>query len=118
MWFSEARPVAHVKVSSNNTIVTLTDAQGNTLKGGSAGNYGFKGAKRSTSYAAQVVATEVAREARKLNIKEVDVHVKGLGAGRLTAIRALTAGGLQIKRIQDRTPVPHNGCRPKKARRL
>ena len=104
---------AHIKSTFNNTIVTITDLQGNTLSWASAGNVGFKGSRKSTPFAAQLAA-----EAQVHGVRRVDVFVRGPGSGRETAIRSLQAAGLEIQGIQDVTPVPHNGCRPKKRRRV
>src|SRR5436853_5392531 len=110
--------VAHIKSSFNNTIVTITDQQGNTLSWASAGNVGFKGSRKSTPFAAQLAAEKAARAAQEHGLQRVDVFVKGPGSGRETAIRSLAAAGLEIAGIQDVTPVPHNGCRPRKRRRV
>src|SRR5512143_3860024 len=110
--------VAHIKSSFNNTIVTITDLQGNTLSWASAGNVGFKGSRKSTPFAAQLAAEKAARAAQEHGLQKVDVFVKGPGSGRETAIRSLAAAGLEIAGIQDVTPVPHNGCRPRKRRRV
>ena len=109
---------AHIQASFNNTIVTLTDAEGNALSWASAGGLGFRGSKKSTPYAAQMAA-ETATKAELIHgLKTVDVFVKGPGSGREAAIRALAANGLQVTSIRDVTPVPHNGCRPPKRRRV
>src|SRR5213083_2683655 len=110
--------IAHVHASFNNTIVTITDQQGNTLSWASAGNVGFKGSRKSTPFAAQLAAEKAARAAQEHGLQRVDVFVKGPGSGRETAIRSLAAAGLEIAGIQDVTPVPHNGCRPRKRRRV
>ena len=110
--------VAHIKSSFNNTIVTITDQQGNTLSWASAGNVGFKGSRKSTPFAAQLAAEKAARAAQEHGLQKVDVFVKGPGSGRETAIRSLAAAGLEVAGIQDVTPVPHNGCRPRKRRRV
>src|ERR671918_1135560 len=110
--------VAHIKSSFNNTIVTITDMDGNTLSWASAGNVGFKGSRKSTPFAAQLAAEAAARRAQEHGLTKVDVYVKGPGSGRETAIRSLAATGLEILGIQDVTPVPHNGCRPRKRRRV
>ena len=110
--------VAHIKSSFNNTIVTITDLQGNTLSWASAGNVGFKGSRKSTPFAAQLAAEKAARAAQEHGLQKVDVFVKGPGSGRETAIRSLAAAGLEVAGIQDVTPVPHNGCRPRKRRRV
>ncbi|HVM11541.1 MAG TPA: 30S ribosomal protein S11 [Actinomycetota bacterium] len=109
---------AHIKSTFNNTIVTITDPDGNTLAWASAGNVGFKGSRKSTPFAAQLAAEAAARRAQEHGLRKVDVFVKGPGSGRETAIRSLAAAGLEILAIQDVTPVPHNGCRPKKRRRV
>ena len=110
--------VAHVRASFNNTIVTITDTDGNVISWGSAGKAGFKGSRKSTPFAAQVAAESAAREAKDLGLKRVEVWVKGPGAGREAAIRSLQAAGLEIAAIKDVTPIPHNGCRPPKRRRV
>jgi small subunit ribosomal protein S11 len=110
--------VAHIKSSFNNTIVTITDLQGNTISWASAGNVGFKGSRKSTPFAAQLAAEAAARRAQEHGLQKVDVYVKGPGSGRETAIRSLAASGLEVAGIQDVTPVPHNGCRPPKRRRV
>jgi len=109
---------AHIKSTFNNTIVTITDQSGNTLSWASAGNVGFKGSRKSTPFAAQLAAEQAARRAQEHGLQRVDVFVKGPGSGRETAIRSLAATGLEILGIQDVTPVPHNGCRPRKRRRV
>ena len=109
---------AHIQSSFNNTIVTLTDTQGNALSWASAGGLGFRGSKKSTPYAAQMAAETAAKAAQIHGLKSVDVMVKGPGSGREAAIRALSAAGLTVTRIKDVTPVPHNGCRPPKRRRV
>jgi small subunit ribosomal protein S11 len=109
---------AHIKSTFNNTLVTITDQSGNTLSWASAGNVGFKGSRKSTPFAAQLAAEAAARRALELGLQRVDVFVKGPGSGRETAIRSLAATGLEIMGIQDVTPVPHNGCRPRKRRRV
>ena len=110
--------VAHVQASFNNTIVTITDTDGNVVTWASAGKVGFKGSRKSTPFAAQVAAEASAREALGLGMKRVEVWVKGPGAGREAAIRSLQAAGLEISAIKDVTPIPHNGCRPPKRRRV
>lgn len=112
------RGQAHIQSSFNNTIVTLTDAQGNALSWASAGGLGFRGSRKSTPYAAQVAAETATKAALVHGLKTVDVFVKGPGSGREAAIRALQAAGLQVLSIEDCTPVPHNGCRPPKRRRV
>jgi small subunit ribosomal protein S11 len=110
--------IAHIQASFNNTIITITDKQGNVLVWSAPGCVGYGGSKKSTPFAAQVAATDAAKKAREIGLKEVDVHVKGPGFGRESAIRALQASGLTITSIKDLTPIPHNGCRPKKKRRV
>jgi len=110
--------VAHVQASFNNTIVTITDMDGNVVTWASAGKVGFKGSRKSTPFAAQVAAEATAREALNSGMKRVEVWVKGPGAGREAAIRSLQATGLEISAIKDVTPIPHNGCRPPKRRRV
>lgn len=112
------RGQAHIQASFNNTIVTLTDTSGNALSWASAGGLGFKGSKKSTPYAAQMAAETATRAALVHGLKSVDVFVKGPGTGREAAIRALAQAGLQITSITDVTPIPHNGCRPPKRRRV
>ena len=113
-----ANGVAHVQASFNNTIVTITDQDGNVVTWASAGKVGFKGSRKSTPFAAQVAAENSAREALNAGMKRVEVWVKGPGAGREAAIRSLQAAGLEISAIKDVTPIPHNGCRPPKRRRV
>jgi small subunit ribosomal protein S11 len=113
-----AHGAAHIKSTFNNTIVTITDLDGNTVSWASAGNVGFKGSRKSTPFAAQLAAEAAARRAQEHGLKKVEVFVKGPGSGRETAIRSLAATGLEIMGIQDVTPVPHNGCRPRKRRRV
>ena len=110
--------VAHVKATFNNTTVTITDTKGDTLCWSSAGTSGFKGSRKSTPFAGQLAAQQAAEKAIKFGVKEVDVKVKGPGSGRESAITALQAAGLKIKSIEDVTPLPHNGCRPRKKRRV
>ena len=110
--------VAHIKATFNNTIVSITDLKGNVLTWASAGAVGFKGAKKSTPYAAQLASLNAAKKVREMGLKELEVLVKGPGPGRESAIRSLQAAGLSVKRIKDITPAPHNGCRPKKKRRV
>jgi small subunit ribosomal protein S11 len=114
----EAEGVAHIKATFNNTLITITDKAGNTVVWGSAGKAGFKGSKKSTPFAATVAAEQCGREALALGVRRVDVRVQGPGSGRESAISALAAAGIQIKSIQDVTPLPHNGCRPPKKRRV
>jgi small subunit ribosomal protein S11 len=110
--------VAHIKSSFNNTIITFTDQEGNTLSWASAGNVGFKGSRKSTPFAAQMAAEQAARKAMEHGVRRVDVVVRGPGSGRETAIRSITQTGIEITGIKDVTPVPHNGCRPPKRRRV
>ena len=110
--------VAHIKSTFNNTIVTLTDLYGNVISWSSAGKQGFKGSRKNTPFAAQLAAQTAAKEAMELGLLRVDVLVKGPGAGRESAIRSLQAAGLEIASIKDSTPIPHNGCRPPKRRRV
>ena len=110
--------VAHIKSSFNNTIVTITDQQGNVISWASAGNVGFKGSKKSTPYAAQMAAEKCARAAMEHGVRKVDVLVKGPGSGRETAIRSIQNTGIEVTGIKDVTPMPHNGCRPHKRRRI
>ena len=112
------RGQAHIQSSFNNTIVTITDAEGNALSWASAGGLGFRGSRKSTPYAAQMAAETAAKAAMEHGLKTVEVSVKGPGAGREAAIRALQAAGLEVTAIRDVTPVPHNGCRPPKRRRV
>ena len=109
---------AHITSTFNNTIVTITDLQGNTVSWASAGNVGFKGSRKSTPFAAQLAAEKAARSAQEHGLQKVDVYVKDPGSGRETAIRSRAAAGLEVTGIQDVTPVPHNGCRPRKRRRV
>ncbi len=109
---------AHIKSTFNNTLVTLTDMQGNALSWASSGQLGFKGSKKSTPYAASMVAEQAAKGAMDHGLKTVEVYVKGPGAGREAAIRSLQAAGLEVSMIKDVTPIPHNGCRPPKRRRV
>lgn len=110
--------VAHIKSSFNNTIVTIADQQGNVLSWASAGNVGFKGSRKSTPFAAQMAAEQAGRKAMEHGIRKVDVQVRGPGSGRETAIRSLQGVGIEITGIKDVTPIPHNGCRPAKRRRV
>ena len=110
--------VAHVKATVTNTTVTITDTKGDTLCWASAGTSGFKGSRKSTPFAGQCAAQQAAEKALKFGVKEVDVRVKGPGSGRESAITALQQAGLNVKTIEDRTPIPHNGCRPPKKRRV
>ena len=112
------RGSAHIQSTFNNTIVTITDTQGNALSWASAGELGFRGSRKSTPFAAQSAAETAAKAAMEHGLKTVEVYVKGPGAGREAAIRSLQAAGLEIASIQDSTPIPHNGCRPRKRRRV
>jgi small subunit ribosomal protein S11 len=114
----ESEGVAHIKATFNNTLITITDNAGNTVVWASAGKAGFKGSKKSTPFAATVAAEQAGREAVSLGVRRVDVRVQGPGSGRESAIQALAAAGLFIKSILDVTPLPHNGCRPPKKRRV
>jgi small subunit ribosomal protein S11 len=109
---------AYIHATFNNTIITVTDQQGNTLTWASAGSSGFKGSRKSTPYAAQLAAQEVARTAQDHGVRELDVFVKGPGPGREAAIRSLQGAGFKLRSITDMTPIPHNGCRPPKKRRV
>ena len=113
-----SRGIAHVQSTFNNTIVTITDTNGDVLCNASAGTVGFKGSRKSTPFAAQRAAEECAAKASKFGVRELEVRVKGPGAGRESAITALQAAGLTVKAIEDVTPLPHNGCRPPKKRRV
>jgi small subunit ribosomal protein S11 len=110
--------VAHVNATFNNTMITVTDAQGNAIAWSSAGSQGFKGSRKSTPYAAQMAGEEAGRKAMEHGMKTLDVEVKGPGSGRESALRALQAVGFTIMAIRDVTPIPHNGCRPRKRRRV
>ena len=110
--------VAHVNSSFNNTMITITDAQGNTISWSSAGLMGFKGSRKSTPYAAQMAAEDCARKASEHGMKTLEVEVSGPGSGRESALRALQAAGFTVTSIRDVTPIPHNGCRPRKRRRV
>jgi small subunit ribosomal protein S11 len=110
--------IAHVNATFNNTMITITDLQGNSIAWSSAGTMGFKGSRKSTPYAAQVAAEDAGRKAKEHGVVALDVEVKGPGAGRESALRALQAGGFTISAIRDVTPIPHNGCRPPKRRRV
>ena len=115
----EAFGIVHIKASFNNTIVTITDRNGNTLSWASAGLGGdYKSSKKATPFAAQVASEKASKKAYEMGVREVDVYVKGPGMGRESSIRALESSGLKIKLIKDVTPMPHNGCRPKKRRRI
>lgn len=113
-----ARGIAHIKASYNNTLITITDVNGDVLCRGSAGSVGFKGTRKSTPFAAQRAVEQVGQAARKMGMVEVEVRVKGPGTGRDSAITALQSTGLRIQSIEDVTPLPHNGCRPPKKRRV
>jgi small subunit ribosomal protein S11 len=110
--------VAHVNASFNNTMITITDAQGNTIAWSSSGSQGFKGSRKSTPFAAQVAAEQAGRKAMEHGMRSLEIQVKGPGSGRESALRALQAVGFQIGSIRDVTPIPHNGCRPRKRRRV
>ena len=110
--------VAHVQASFNNTIVTITDLSGNTIVWASSGNQGFKGSRKSTPFAAQRAGEAAARKAMESGMRQVDVYVNGPGSGRESAIRSIQAAGMRINMIRDVTPIPHNGCRPPKKRRV
>mgnify|MGYP001589080703 CR=1 FL=1 len=110
--------VVHVNSSFNNTIITITDVQGNTIVWASAGKLGFKGSRKSTPFAAQVAAEQAGKVAQECGVKNLEVRIKGPGPGRESAVRALNAAGFKITSISDVTPVPHNGCRPPKKRRI
>ena len=113
-----SRGIAHIKATFNNTIVTMTDTNGDALCYASAGTVGFKGSRKSTPFAGQCAAQQAADKAKKYGLKEVEVKVKGPGSGRESAITSLEAAGLKVKSIEDITPLPHNGCRPRKKRRV
>ncbi len=113
-----ANGVAHIQATFNNTIVTITDVSGNVISWSTAGGRGFKGSRKSTPFAAQVAAEDAAKKAQEHGMRSVIVHVKGPGSGRESALRALQAAGLNITLIKDVTPIPHNGCRPPKRRRV
>lgn len=114
----DAFGIAHIKATFNNTLVTLTDRKGNVISWASAGTIGYKGSRKSTPFAAQLAAEASAREAIDLGLRKIEVWVKGPGSGREAAIRSLQAAGLEIEAIKDVTPIPHNGCRPPKRRRV
>ena len=113
-----ARAIAHIKATFNNTMITITDTSGETLVWASAGTVGFKGTRKSTPFAAQRAAETVAQAAKKFGVAEIEIRVKGPGSGRESAITALQGAGLRIQSIEDVTPLPHNGCRPPKKRRV
>ena len=110
--------VAHVHASFNNTIITITDRQGNALSWATSGGAGFKGSRKSTPFAAQVAAESAGRAAQECGVKNLEVRIKGPGPGRESAVRALATAGLDVRSIRDTTPIPHNGCRPPKRRRM
>jgi len=110
--------IAHVRATFNNTIITIADMSGNVISWSSAGAQGFKGSRKSTPFAAQVAAEKAAIKAKDMGMRKLEVHVKGPGSGRESAIRALQAVGMEITVIRDKTPIPHNGCRPRKRRRV
>ncbi len=114
----EAEGIAHITATFNNTLITITDTQGNTVAWGSTGKSGFKGSKKSTSFAATVAAESCGREAFNLGVRRIHVRVQGPGSGRESAIQALASAGLNVASIRDVTPIPHNGCRPPKKRRV
>jgi len=115
---SVARGIAHIRATFNNTLITITDMNGDVLTRGSAGSVGFKGTRKSTPFAAQRAVEQAAHAARRYGVQEVEVRVKGPGSGRDAAITALQSSGMRIHSIEDVTPLPHNGCRPKKRRRV
>jgi len=110
--------IAHIQASFNNTLVTICDPEGNVVTWSSAGRIGFKGSRKGTPFAAQVAGSNAAQQARDWGMRSADVQVKGPGSGRESAIRALQASGIEVKSIKDVTPIPHNGCRPRKRRRV
>ncbi len=110
--------VAHVNASFNNTVITITDVQGNTIAWSSSGSQGFKGSRKSTPFAAQIAAEDCAKKAQEHGMRQLEVEVSGPGSGRESALRALQAAGFTISSIRDVTPIPHNGCRPRKKRRV
>ncbi len=114
----DANGIAHIKATFNNTIINLTDLKGNTVSWGSSGRAGMKGSKKSTPFAAQLAASACAKEAMDMGLRKIEVCVDGPGNGRESAIRALSAAGLEVTTIKDVTPIPHNGCRPPKRRRV
>jgi small subunit ribosomal protein S11 len=114
----DANGVVHIKATFNNTIITIADTNGKTISWGSAGKAGFKGSKKSTPFAAQLAGSTAAKEALSMGLRRVEVWVKGPGSGREAAIRSLAAAGLEVTLIRDVTPIPHNGCRPPKRRRV
>ena len=114
----ESNGAAYVKATFNNVLITITDSYGNTISWSSSGKMGFRGSRKNTPYAAQVAAAQAAKEAHDLGLRRVDVYVKGPGSGREGAVRALANAGIEILTIRDVTPIPHNGCRPPKRRRV
>lgn len=114
----ESNGIVHIKSTFNNTIITVADSTGRTISWGTAGKVGFKGSKKSTPFAAQMAASSAAKEAMSLGLRRVEVWVKGPGSGREAAIRSLASAGLEVTMIRDVTPIPHNGCRPPKRRRV
>lgn len=112
------RGIAHVKATQNNTIVTITDTDGETIAWDSAGTIGFKGARKSTPFAATRAGESAGQKVRKLGMSEIEVHIKGTGSGRESAVNGLVSTGLRVTAVEDHTPVPHNGCRPTKRRRV
>lgn len=112
------RGIAHIKATQNNTIVTITDTDGEAIAWDSAGTIGFKGARKSTPFAATRAGESVGQKVRKLGMTEIEVHIKGTGSGRESAVNGLVSTGLRVTAIEDHTPVPHNGCRPPKRRRV
>ena len=112
------KAIAHIKATFNNTVITITDTNGDTLCWDAAGTIGYKGSRKSTPFAAQKAAENVAEKAKKFGVKEIEIRVKGPGAGRESAITALQSAGLVVRAIEDVTPLPHNGCRPRKRRRV
>jgi small subunit ribosomal protein S11 len=112
------KAIAHIKATFNNTIITIADVNGNVLCWSSSGTIGYKGSRKSTPFAAQRAAESVADRAKKFGVRELDIRVKGPGSGRESAIRALQTAGLNVRLIEDATPLPHNGCRPRKKRRV
>jgi small subunit ribosomal protein S11 len=115
---SVSRGIAHIKATFNNTVICITDMNGETLCWSSAGTIGYKGSRKSTPFAAQRAAESVAEKAKRIGVREIEIKVKGPGSGRESAITALQAAGLEVRSIEDVTPIPHNGCRPKKRRRI
>lgn len=113
-----ANGIVHILATFNNTVISITDQKGNVIVWASPGTVGFSGSKRSTPFAAQIAAESAAKKAKELGVQEVDIRVKGPGSGRDSAIRAIQAAGLTVKTIKDVTPIPHNGCRPPKRRRV